>query len=406
MTSCSCGLSLVAPLLSHQPDQSPISPHARQAVALDSSDDDPLGQGAVESLLYELSHRILRSSCQGRMLLIPPDHTRKHSGAGRITARLYELLTREGAVVDIMPALGTHAPMSCDQLRDMFGNDVPLDAFVAHRWKEDAVRLGVASAEFIRSLSGGAVGLPIEISVNWRLVEGAYGHVVSIGQVVPHEVTGMSSYTKNLMVGCGGKGIIDGSHFMSAVYGIERVIGAIDTPARRLLDWASDQFLRSSNVTHLLTVNSMTTGTDGLADIIGMFCGDTRGVFESAARLSQAQNVVRLGGPLRKAVVYLDEAEYRTTWLACKAIYRTRKAIADGGDLLIIAPGLERFGEDDERDRLIRAYGYCGRSRILGYLDRERDLRENLSVAAHLIHGSTDGRFKVTSPAGSSLART
>ena len=139
------------------------------------------------------------------------------------------------------------------------------------------------------------MGLPIEISVNWRLVEGAYGHVVSIGQVVPHEVTGMSSYTKNLMVGCGGKGIIDGSHFMSAVYGIERVIGAIDTPARRLLDWASDQFLRSSNVTHLLTVNSMTTGTDGLADIIGMFCGDTRGVFESAARLGQAQNVVRLG---------------------------------------------------------------------------------------------------------------
>lgn len=412
MTSPSLHLSAVAPVPSHLSERPPLSPHARQAAALgqgaadpvDPSVINPLDRGAVdsldpdavESILSELAHKILRSSSQGRVLLIPPDHTRKHSGAGRITARLYELLTREGAVVDIMPALGTHAPMSCDQLRDMFGTDVPLDAFIVHRWKEDAVRLGVARSELVRSLSEGAVGLPIEISVNRRLVEGAYDHIVSIGQVVPHEVTGMSSYTKNLMVGCGGKGIIDGSHFMSAVYGIERVIGAVDTPARRLLDWAADRFLGSSHVVHVLTVNSMTARADGLADTIGVFCGDTREVFENAARLSRARNVVRLSAPLRKVVVYLDSGEYRTTWLACKAIYRTRKAIADGGHLLTIAPGLERFGEDDERDRLIRAYGYCGRAKILKHLDRKSELRENLSVAAHLIHGSTDGRFKVT----------
>ena len=416
MTSPSFHLSLVSPMRPHRSEQPQLNPHAKQAallapgaagtLGLGAVDPlclgavDPLDRDAVQPILSEVAHRILRSSSQGRVLLIPPDHTRKHSGAGRITARLYELLTREGAAVDIMPALGTHSAMSCDQLRDMFGSDVPLEAFVVHRWKEDGVRLGVASAEFVRSVSEGAVGLPIEISVNWRLADGAYEHIVSIGQVVPHEVTGMSSYTKNLMVGCGGKEIIDGSHFMSAVYGIERVIGAIDTPARRLLDWASAPLLRSSHVIHLLTVNSMSAGADGLAGTIGVFCGDTREVFENAARLSQAQNVVRLGAPVRKAVVYLDQDEYRTTWLACKAIYRTRKAMADGGDLLIIAPGLERFGEEEERDRLVRAYGYCGRVRILGHLDRRCELRENLSVAAHLIHGSTDGRFKVTVACG------
>ena len=100
--------------------------------------------------------------------------------------------------------------------------------------------------------------------------------------------------------------------------------------------------------------------------------------------------------PLYKVVVYLDPAEFKTTWLGNKAIYRTRMAIADGGELIILAPGLKEFGEDAQMDQLIRKYGYSGTPRILEAVKQNPDLQANLGAAAHLIHGSTEGRFSIT----------
>jgi nickel-dependent lactate racemase len=100
--------------------------------------------------------------------------------------------------------------------------------------------------------------------------------------------------------------------------------------------------------------------------------------------------------PIRKVVVYLDEREFKSTWLGNKAVYRTRMAIADGGELIILAPGVRRFGEDEVIDKLIRKYGYVGRIKVLEQYKANEDLKENLSAAAHLIHGSSDGRFGIT----------
>lgn len=97
-----------------------------------------------------------------------------------------------------------------------------------------------------------------------------------------------------------------------------------------------------------------------------------------------------------KVVVYLDPREFKSTWLGNKAVYRTRMAIADGGELIVLAPAVERFGEDDENDRLIRKYGYVGREAVLKLVEENADLKANLSVAAHLIHGSSDSRFTIT----------
>jgi len=100
--------------------------------------------------------------------------------------------------------------------------------------------------------------------------------------------------------------------------------------------------------------------------------------------------------PIQKAVVYLDPREFKSTWLGNKAIYRTRMAMADGGELIILAPGIRKFGEDETIDGLIRKYGYKGRENTLKQFRENADLRENPSAAAHLIHGSSDGRFTIT----------
>ena len=117
---------------------------------------------------------------------------------------------------------------------------------------------------------------------------------------------------------------------------------------------------------------------------------------ETIYMLSQEKNIDFVDTGIKKCVVYLDPAEFKSTWLGNKSVYRTRMAIADGGELIVLAPGVHMFGEDAENDRLIRKYGYVGRENVLKLVDENKDLQENLSVAAHLIHGSSDGRFSIT----------
>jgi hypothetical protein len=133
----------------------------------------------------------------------------------------------------------------------------------------------------------------------------------------------------------------------------------------------------------------------------GLFIGDDVECFKMAAELSLKVNFQMLDKQLKKVVVYLDPHEFKSTWLGNKSIYRTRMAMADGGELIVLAPGLREFGEDKEIDRLIRKYGYVGTDRVLEAVGKNAELQNNLSAAAHLIHGSSEGRFSITYCPGS-----
>jgi nickel-dependent lactate racemase len=229
--------------------------------------------------------------------------------------------------------------------------------------------------------------------VNKLLVDGDFDLILSIGQVVPHEVVGMANYNKNIFVGTGGVEGINKSHFLGAVYGMERMMGRSDTPVRRVLNYASDHFAKDLPIVYVQTV---VQATESGQAVRGMFIGDDVEVFEKAAALSLKVNFQMLDEPIKKAVVYLEPEEFKSTWLGNKSIYRTRMAMADDGELIVLAPGLKEFGEDKEIDRLIRKYGYVGADKVLQLVSENEDLRNNLSAAAHLIHGSSEGRFSVT----------
>lgn len=328
-----------------------------------------------------------------RVLLLPPDFTRMYSGAGMITAMYYRLLTSCSCEVDVMPALGTHVPMSRAEAELFFEGAVPFKRIIAHDWRRDVVKLGEVPAEFVTEVSEGLVNDKIDVEVNRRLTEGMYDLIISVGQVVPHEVVGMANYSKNIFVGCGGSSMINSSHMLGAFYGMERIMGRDLSPVRRVFDYAEQSFLGNVPLMYVLTV---TTNRGDDVFIHGMWCGRSRTDFEEAVKLSQEKNLTYVNKPLGKVIVNLDEREFRSTWLGNKAIYRTRMAIADGGELIVIAPGVAKFGEDSENDRLIRKYGYVGRENVLRLVAENDDLKNNLSVAAHLIHGSSDGRFTVT----------
>ncbi|CAM9557834.1 unnamed protein product, partial [Ectocarpus sp. 13 AM-2016] len=327
-----------------------------------------------------------------KVCIVPPDYTRFHSRAGMLTQLAYRYYGE--AVKDVMPALGSHEPLTEDERERMF-EIVPAELFRVHDWRNDVVTIGHVPAEVVKEASCGHLDVPWPAQVNRLVWEGGHDLVLSIGQVVPHEVMGMSNYNKNLFVGLGGKDAIDLSHFIGACYGMERMMGRADNPLRRILNRAADDFLQKLPLVYVLTVIGPAGNSGGLA-LRGLFIGDDEECFNAAAKLSLEVNFTLVPRPIQKAVVFLDRDEFKSTWLGNKSIYRTRMAMADGGELIVMAPGVVKFGEDPDIDALIRMYGYRTTPEIMEFLKKALELQKSLSAAAHLIHGSSEGRFTIT----------
>jgi len=328
---------------------------------------------------------------RSRVLVVPPDFTRYFSRAGELTAAAYEYYG-EGLRA-VLPAVGTHAPVTTEQMDKMFAG-VPRSLFHKHDWRKDTVCLGEVPAEYVRERSEGKLDYTWPAQVNRLIVDGGFDLILSTGQVVPHEVIGMANYNKNILVGTGGTESIHRSHYLGAVYGMERIMGRADNPVRQVLNYAADRFFRHLPIVYALTV--VATNEQGRTVARGLFLGDDIECFHKAAELALRVNFVMLDAPIRKAVVYLDPGEFRSTWLGNKAIYRTRMAMADGAELIVLAPGVKEFGEDATIDKLIRQFGYRGTPATLEAVKKSESLKANLSAAAHLIHGSSEGRFTIT----------
>ncbi|MBN2243506.1 MAG: DUF2088 domain-containing protein [Acidobacteria bacterium] len=328
---------------------------------------------------------------RSRVAAVPPDFTRCHSQSGPLMELVWQYYGKK--LADVLPATGTHRPMSRMEMETMFGR-VPESLFRVHDFRHGTSTLGEVPARYVREVSGGIVDFSIPIQLNRLLAEGKHDLILSIGQVVPHEVIGMAGFNKNLFVGAGGSEAIDRTHFLGAAYGMERMMGRADTPVRKVLNYGSEHFAGRLPVVYVLTV--VGRNNEGNLAVRGLFIGDDTECFRRAAELSLSVNVQILEAPIKKAVVWLDPSEFKSTWLGNKSIYRTRMAMADGGDLVILAPGVERFGEDAAIDALIRNYGYSGTPAVLEAARTQADLRGSLTTAAHLIHGSSEGRFRIT----------
>ena len=352
------------------------------------SESDELSPADMKAALFEAMNKL---GARRKVLAIPPDYTRLHSKAGILTSFAWEYYG--DALTDVLPALGTHVAMTPDEISDMFPK-VPHKLFRVHDWRNDVVTLGVVPGTYISDITEGRITYDWPAQVNKLLIEGGHDLILSIGQVVPHEVIGMANYNKNIFVGTGGSEGINKSHFIGAAYGMERIMGRANNPVRKVLNYASANFAKDLPIIYIQTV--IGRNNSGKLVTRGIYIGDDEEVFELASDLSIKVNFEMVREPLKKVVVYLDPAEFRSTWLGNKSIYRTRMALADGAELIVLAPALKEFGEDKAIDKLIRKYGYCGTPKTLEYVENNEDMKNNLGAAAHLIHSSSEGRFSVT----------
>ncbi|MBR7026356.1 MAG: DUF2088 domain-containing protein [Bacteroidales bacterium] len=338
---------------------------------------------------------------KNRVVALPPDFTRFNSYAGPITEMVYDYY--QDKLTDVMPALGTHTAMTEEQIKTMFGH-TPRELFRVHDWRNDVVTVGRVPASYVEEVSEGKLHYDWPAQVNKLLLEDDIDLILSIGQVVPHEVVGMANYTKNLFVGVGGSEGINKSHFIGSSYGMERLMGRPGGPVRAVFEYARQHFIPQLPIVYIQTVLAKNNET-GKMELKGLFIGDDAECFRKACELSMETNFIMLDKPIKKCIVYLDPEEFKSTWLGNKAVYRTRMALADGADLIILAPALKEFGEDKTIDGLIRKYGYKGTPHTLECTDTNQDLQDNLGASAHLIHGSSEGRFNITYCPGDGMTR-
>ena len=354
--------------------------------------------GDLDRMIDELAAAVLGRGPR-RVLLVPPDHTRLHSRAGPITVGLLARLEGAGIEAAVLPATGTHAPMTAADARLLFGDAIGVDRLLVHRWRDGVTTLGEVPAAEVAELSGGRYTDAVPVVVDDQLLTG-WDLVVSIGQVLPHEVVGMANGAKNLVIGLGGAPTIHRSHFLGAVCGLEGLMGEAVTPVRDLVDAAFDRFVAAEvEVLWVLTVVEDVGPARRLRGVfagVGGSAGSGGAAYRAAAALAAEVGITRVVEPWRRVSCWLDPSELRSTWLGNKAVYRTRCAIADGGELVVLAPGVTTFGEDPAIDVLIRRHGYRGTDAALAAVAADPELAANLGAAAHLIHGSSEGRFTVT----------
>ena len=348
----------------------------------------------METLVRCAADESLRRLCKqpNRVLLLPPDITRAHSGAGWITEILYWHFSAMGAEVYLIPTLGQHVPHTEEQNKWMFGS-VPEDHILKHDWKSGCKRIGAVPADYVQKITEGKADWEIPVEINGAVLDGGWDLIFNVGHVVPHEVLGFANHNKNYFIGLGGKSMICASHMAAACYGIENNLGNLITPLRHCYNKAEAEYLAHLPDVYLQVVMAYTD--DGRLVHTGFYCGDDLDTYMLAAKQSQAENIT-IVPPLKKVVAMMQGDEFFSTWVANKAVYRTRKAMADDGELIIIAPGLKRFGEQDEVDEIIRTYGYVGTEKVMQLWKKHKELQDLTHATAHLIHGSSEGRFKIT----------
>ena len=321
-----------------------------------------LNKEEIKTLVLKSATECLNRICKNpkKVLLLPPDITRAHSGAGWITELFYNYFAQM-ADVYVIPTLGQHVPHTIEQNKWMFGS-IPESKILKHDWKKDGKKLGTIPADYVEKITQGRANWEIPISINRTVLEGNWDLIINVGHVVPHEVLGFANHNKNYFIGLGGKDTICASHMAAACYGIENNLGLLVTPLRHCYNKAENEFL--SHLPHVYIQVVMAYNKEGNLVHTGFYCGDDLDTYLLAAKQSMAENIT-IVPPLKKVVAIMQGDEFFSTWVANKAVYRTRKAMADGGELIIIAPGLKRFGEQDEVDKIIRKYGYSGTEKVM-----------------------------------------
>lgn len=324
-----------------------------------------------------------------RVLAVVSDRTRDDN-----TPELFPLISQalaraRAATLDVLIAQGTHVAMSDADKRAKIGAGIAaiplLGTIFDHHWDRDSelTTLGTIGADVIAEETGGLLRESVSIRLNRRLAPGEYDVVLVIGATVPHEVAGFAGGAKYFFPGVAGPELTHLTHWLGALATIERVIGRVETPTRRLIE-AAAAFVPIPVIAFTTVSTRDASGLKTRA----LFAGDLRATVRRAAEISQQVHVRYTGRRYKRVVAILDD-HYDELWVGGKASYKLGSVIDRGGELIIYAPHLSSISAT--HGALIEKYGYAPLERVRDMVEGSDELRANLCVAAHLAHVSYAG---------------
>ena len=320
-----------------------------------------------------------------RILVVIPDGTRTMPLPTMVDL-LDETLGRRTDALDYLVALGTHRPMTDEELgrligRTVVGGRAGSSRVFNHRGSvpQELVRLGTIPAAEIASLTGGRLAEDLTVSLNRLVLE--YDALLVCGPVFPHEVVGFSGGNKYFFPGIAGPEVINLTHWLGALISSYEVIGAGYTPVRAVIDRAASLIDRPKMCFAAVATRS---------SLAGLYFGEPHEAWQAAAALSAQVHVVWVEKPLRR-VLSIMPSMYEDLWTAAKGMYKVEPAVADGGEVVIYAPHLTEVSYT--HGPAIEAIGYHCRDYFLAQWDRFKHVPGG--VLAHSTHLKGLGRYDI-----------
>jgi nickel-dependent lactate racemase len=349
-----------------------------------------VGHGSTDRYLTDEEIRAIAAEALGaapldgkRVLVIIPDGTRTMPMPLMYDA-FEEILGPRVAALDYLVALGTHQPMTDEQLTRLVGREVKdgrtdRRRIHNHRWDlpESFVTLGTIPAKEIEELSGGLMSRDVPVTINRLVLD--YDQILICGPVFPHEVVGFSGGTKYFVPGIAGPDIINFTHWLGAVMTNYRIIGAGYTPVRAVIDRAAS-FIDTPVLCAALVVSH-----DGVS---GLYVGPPRDAWVAASALSSEKHIVWVDKPFTRVLSVMPKM-YDDLWTGAKGMYKMEPAVADGGEVVIYSPTIDEVSYT--HGRIIDEIGYHCIDYFLKQWERFRQYPAG--VVAHSTHVKGLGEY-------------
>lgn len=321
-----------------------------------------------------------------RVLVIIPDHTRT-APLPMIFRMLFDILGRRVAKLDYLVALGTHPPMTDEQINALVGltpeeragtyRDVGI---FNHLWKDPShlKQVGVITEDEVAAETNGLMRESVPVLLNRMIFD--YDHLLIVSPVFPHEVAGFSGGHKYLFPGIAAQEIIDFTHWLGAVNTNPVIIGSKDTPVRNVIERAAS-FVDVPRTCMAFVVSG--------EDVAALFVGDVYEAWCAATDFSAKHHIVYVEKPFRK-VLSCAPAMYDDIWTAGKCMYKLEPALADGAELVIFAPHITEVSYT--HGKIIDRIGYHVRDYFLRQMEKFRGVPRG--VMAHSTHVKGIGTFE------------
>lgn len=321
-----------------------------------------------------------------RVLMIVPDSTRT-APVGLMFRTVHDLIGEKTAALDVMIALGTHPPMTDDEINrrleitqeertGKYGRVRMLN----HSWDDPAslTSLGTIPAREIGELSGGLFEMDVPVTINRAVHD--YDLLMIVGPVFPHEVVGFSGGNKYLFPGISGAEILNFFHWLGAVITNPRIIGHKWTPVRRVVDRAA-AMVPTAKMAFCMVVHGH--------KLAGLYAGTPEDTWSQAADHSSRVHIIEKEHPF-KTVLSCAPLMYDEMWVGGKCMYKLEPVVADGGELIVYGPHIAEISK--VHGAPIRKIGYHTRDYFLKQWDRFKD--EPWGILAHSTHVRGVGTYE------------